>query len=1068
MRREIAFITKILVPRRRPDTVRRERMLEKVRSASGGQLTILRAPAGYGKTTLLVDLAREVAGGVCWVSLDEWDRDAATFLQYLRLSVEQTFASAGARRGPARPVREPRSLLGELTTQIADHDDETWIFLDDFHCVDGSEEVLDLIDYFAQRMPSNSHVFLSSRTVPALPSLARLRLEGRTLELDPRELAFTADEIKQYYRSTRGQDLLEDQADRILKFTQGWPASVALFSDPDTAGGGDQATSVPLSDYLVAEILDRLPQGLRRFLLRTSILDTLEASGCEAVLHKQGSARLLETLERQNVPLMRIQGPVAEYRVHPLLRDFLRNKLRLESPERYRKVNREAGAWQASRGRASEAIWHFGEAEEWDEAAALILKEAPGAYGLGRWHTVASWLEIMPRTELRGRPELRLWEARILVRLGQADEALRVVSEAVDSLKDGDPITLAQLETMRATALRVKGDTGWALASCQRAVNLAARGNAPVDILAEARKQLGHVLFGMGSFSEAAREFRGVLDIYEQRGDIEEMAFVNGCLGSALGSLGKLADSATHLEQARQQWRKVGNVKELAWVLNNLAMTYYQMGQPTLARELFLDALSKATEGGHHQYAAYILVSLADIDRQSRDFFTALQRYEEALALAGDLGDAMLSTHALTGLAHSFREVGDLNKGEVLARQALVSACERDSPYEQGLAQMALGRLWRKRGKLEDAASTLSAAVALFDRVNANKELAEALFYLADSSLSVRRGRSLLRITLERLAVIANELGHDYFLVQATRETPAVAEYGASRRIAGGFYRDLLRRSAPQRLWENRPVGDHAAMAERLPAVEVKALGDLQVLMEGREILNLEWESEKSKELLLLLLTHERPLRRDEIVTALWPEAGASRAISAFHSNLYRVRRALYTECVIESGGTYTLNPAGAFRYDVREFERAVETARRMAEDAPGYVDTLRRATDLYRGPFAPGFEGEWVNARRLKLEQAFLEIGAKLADWFLRRGDHAGAVHTCQRLLEYDPYNEAACYKLMKAHQASGDHEASLYAFRRYSEVLEMDIGERPGLAIVELYSDIRNRLGRTAGRPP
>jgi two-component SAPR family response regulator len=497
-------------------------------------------------------------------------------------------------------------------------------------------------------------------------------------------------------------------------------------------------------------------------------------------------------------------------------------------------------------------------------------------------------------------------------------------------------------------------------------------------------------------------------------------------------------------------------------------MIYYLMGQVDLARELFIDALSKARAGGHLRIEAYALISLADIDRQSGHWQSAVERYEESLRIAADSGQATLSSHALTGLSDTYRRIGDMGKAEVLARQALASAQERESPYEQGLAQIALGRQWRQRGKLDDAASAFSTAVSLFDRVSAKKELAEALFYLADSSLPVRHGRSMLRLTLERLAVVASELGHDYFLAQISGEAPAVAEYGASRKIGGGFYRELLRRSIPQRSQVSGPIRDDSTLADRLPAVEVMALGHLEMRMDSRKVLDLEWESEKSKELFLLLLTQQRPLRRDEIVAALWPEAGGSKASSAFHSTLYRVRRALYAECVVESGGAYVLNPRGSFLYDVREFERLSERTRTMAEDDLSCVDTLRAAIDLYRGPFAPNLEGEWAEACRLRFEQAFLEVAAKLADRLLRQGDHAGAAQVCQRILEYDPYNEAACYKLMKAHAASGDYEAALHGYRGYSEVLETDIGEQPAEAIVQLYSEIRDQLGQAAGQPP
>lgn len=1068
MRSEIAFITKILVPRRRPDTIRRARMLEKLRSTGGGQLTTVRAPAGYGKTTLLVDLAHEVMGGVCWLSLDEWDRDTATFLQYLRVSVLRRLGSEGARSGPSLSGREPRAEVGELTTRMAGHNEDTWIFLDDFHCLDGSEEVLALMDHFARRLPSNCHLLLTSRTRPAMPSLARLRLEGRALELGPSTLAFTADEIRQYYRSTRGEDISDERARRILRSTQGWPAGVALFTDPGTLDERRHTTSAALSDYLAAEIFDRLTKNLQEFLLRTSVLDRLEASGCDAILRQDGSAQLLKTLERHNVPITQVDAAVAEYTVHPLFRDFLRMKLRLERPDLYRRLNQEAGAWQADRGQASEAIWHFAQAEDWDLVAKLIQDEAPRIYKLGRWHMITSWLELVPADELRQRPQLRLWEARILVRLGQADEALRVVDEAIGLLEKSASVTLAQFETIRGTALRVKGDVGWARTSCQRAVDLAAKGNAPVDVLAEARKQLGLVLFDMGSFAEAAREHRGALDIYEQRGDIEETAFVNGCLGSALGSLGKLPESAVHLEQARRQWRKVGNIKELSWVLNNLGMVYHLMGQFDLARELFLDALAKASESGHQRAEAYALTSLADIDRQQDDPHRALERYEQALVIATDLGEMRLSAHASTGLAHTHRQMGDVKRAEVLAIQVLAGARERENPYEQGLAQIALGRLWRQQGNLDDAATALSAAVTLFDRVNAKKELAEALFYLADCSLPVRHGRSLLKLTLERLAAVTKELGHDHFLVEASREVPAVAQYGASRRIGSGFYRELWRRTSPQGSRVSGPAAGEGARTDRLPVVEVVALGSMEVHMDGRKVVDIEWESEKSKELLLLLLLQGRPLRRDEVVAALWPEAGGSRASSAFHSTLHRVRRALYAECVVEAGGAYALNSGGSFPCDVREFERLTEAARRMAEDDPAYVNTLRAAIDLYRGPFAPNVESEWADTRRLRLEEQFLEVAAKLGDSLLRMGDQVGAVQVCQTLLEHDPYNEAACYKLMKAYALCGDAEAALHAYRRYSEVLEMDIGETPGRAIVRLYLEIRDQLGRTAGRPP
>ncbi len=356
------------------------------------------------------------------------------------------------------------------------------------------------------------------------------------------------------------------------------------------------------------------------------------------------------------MPVVRVQGVAVEYRVHPLFRDFLRSKLRAANSDEYRRLNQRAGSWQANRGRASQAILHFAEAEDWDQVAKVILEQAPAAHRMGRWQTVLSWLGVIPAKELRKRNDLRLWEARILVRLGETDRALQAISEALDGLGEPNLPAIAELETIRGMALRMKGDVAWALASCQRAVDLAVKGNATMDILADARKQLGQVQFAQGSFSDAAAEFRAALDIYEHRGNSEETAAVSGCLGSVLGSVGDLSESVTYLDRARQLWRKIGNTKELCWVLNNLAMIYYLMGQVDLAEELFLDAHTKARESGHQRIEAYALASLADIDREAGDQQRATQRYEEALHLAGELGEMTLSTYALTGLSAAFSQ----------------------------------------------------------------------------------------------------------------------------------------------------------------------------------------------------------------------------------------------------------------------------------------------------------------------------------------------------------------------------------------------------------------------------
>ncbi len=181
-------------------------------------------------------------------------------------------ASSGSRRAP--PLSDPHTVLGELITQIAAHDQQITIFLDDFHCVGGSPQTLDLIDRLARRLPPNCHLLLASRTKISLPSLARLLLEGRASEIGPSDLAFTDQEVKEYYRSVRGEEVSSDDVDRILASTEGWPAGVAL-SRPGVLGEAPALEAGGLSEYLASEVYGRLPAELQGFLLQTSVYDTL-------------------------------------------------------------------------------------------------------------------------------------------------------------------------------------------------------------------------------------------------------------------------------------------------------------------------------------------------------------------------------------------------------------------------------------------------------------------------------------------------------------------------------------------------------------------------------------------------------------------------------------------------------------------------------------------------------------------------------------------------------------------------------------------------------------------------
>jgi LuxR family transcriptional regulator, maltose regulon positive regulatory protein len=221
-----------------------------------------------------------------------------------------------------------------------------------------------------------------------------------------------------------------------------------------------------------------------------------------------------------------------------------------------------------------------------------------------------------------------------------------------------------------------------------------------------------------------------------------------------------------------------------------------------------------------------------------------------------------------------------------------------------------------------------------------------------------------------------------------------------------------------------------------LVALPAYGFGNLRVEMNGREITDLEWRSEKAKEMFFFFLTQNRPLRKEEIVSALWPDLPEEKTTSAFHSNMYRMRKALYQEVVAKDSGRYVLDPKGVFGFDVRDFQDAIEKAH-AAEDPNEKIAQLERARGFYKGPFAPDFYTEWADNLRWQLEEQYMSVLTALASAYTDTGEFKKGADICQRILELDEFNEAAWYRLMSIYIRWGKMEAAKYCYNRYTQVI-------------------------------
>ena len=421
--------TKLHVPRWRRSLVARPRLSERLSRGAESALTLVSAPAGFGKTTLLAEwLAAAPADGrsVAWLSLDQRDNDPALFWTYLVAALKTAAPGIGAGALSLLQPPEPPSEAG-LVTLLNDLDaisNDVVLVLDDYHVID-ARDVQDGMAFLLEHLPPQIHLVIASRTDPALP-LARLRGRGELAEIRAADLRFTPGEAAAYLNGVMGLVLTAADVAALEGRTEGWIAALQLAAlsmqgreDVTAFIDGFAGDDRYIVDFLAEEVLQRQPEHVQHFLLQTSILDRLSGPLCDAVTGQDGGKAKLAALERGNLFLVPLDDRRRWYRYHQLFADVLHARLLDEQPDDVPDLHRRASAWYEQNDEPSEAIRHALAAQDFERAADLVELAIPAMRRSRQETAVLGWLELLPDEVVRVRPVLSVGFAGALLAGGE-------------------------------------------------------------------------------------------------------------------------------------------------------------------------------------------------------------------------------------------------------------------------------------------------------------------------------------------------------------------------------------------------------------------------------------------------------------------------------------------------------------------------------------------------------------------------------------------------------------------------------------------------------------------------
>jgi len=554
--------TKMYVPPTRPGLVVRARLLDRLSSGAAARLTLVSAPPGFGKTTLLAEWVRTATAAsrrVSWCSFDAAESDASSFWSYVMASLAAVVPGLDdARReltaGGAAP--SPQAITS-LLNELAGAAEEVWLVLDDYHVIE-DHDVHDGVRFLLEHLPPWVHVIISTRVDPDLP-LSRWRVRGELVEIRAADLRFTREEAADYLQSAPGLELTATDIDALSERTEGWIAALQLAAlslrgREDVSGfierfAGDDRYIV---DYLMDEVLVHQPADVREFLLLTGVLDRLTPGLCDEVTGLGNGAQMLIGLERANMFVVALDDQLTWFRYHHLFADVLRARLLAERPAEMPPLHRRASNWYANQGFTDDAIRHALAAKDYERAGVLIEDALPQARRDRRDATLIGWLRALPAEVVRRNPVLTTLEAWTFLVAGDLDALESRLDHAEALLAGADSASpgaeTAELRTLpasialyRASLAQARGDLAGVMLHARRVLEVAGpddhfwRG-AAAGFLALAAWSQGNVQLALETFTSAVASLHSagaIVDELNSTALLAEMWTVAGRPGKA-------------------------------------------------------------------------------------------------------------------------------------------------------------------------------------------------------------------------------------------------------------------------------------------------------------------------------------------------------------------------------------------------------------------------------------------------------------------------------------------------------------------------------------------------------
>lgn len=1071
--------TKLIVPRRREEILTRQRLLVMLNDYLDLRLIIVAAPAGYGKTSLLIDFATHTQWPISWLSLDAIDQDPFRFIAHFIAAIQTRFPDFGHNslsmlNGIAQSDLNVHAVVTALSNDIYDNITEHFIIvLDDYQLVEDSEIVNEFINQFLQRVDDNCHLIVSSRRLLTLADMPLLVARNQVGGISFEEISFTADEIQDLLLKNYHLTISDKAAEDITEQTEGWITGLLLSTQLLDDQIGERirtakVSGVNLYDYMAQQVFDQQPLDVQNFLLRTAVLEEFNATSCRNVIGKALSIEepwqeLMDKITTRNLFVQPVgEGQEFWLRYHHLFRDFLQTRMNKERPEETRAITIALAEDYAAHEDWEQAFMFLKQVKAVDEMVRLVERAGPSMVTGGKLVTLKEWLAALPPDLVTSRPSFLSLQAAIMMSSGEVNQSIHLLSDVIKRLKEAkepDDIEVLALSYIRRTAAyRMVGDYTKSLEDSRTVIGLLEDQSDFGQIRAEAYRNLGVTYYLKGDIKEALDNLKNSLRLFESYDDQQNIPKLLFNIGLMHVVLGDYVRAELLYQEALDYWKSGGNLAWASELINNLGFLQHLHGDYEEAASNFERAIDYARISVTPRAESLSLASLGDLYRDLDANQEALDVYRQANAIARQMDDGYLLFYLDMAEGILYRIAGDYAKADSSFTTARKKAEDSNSPYNTSLLSLEKALLQLAQGQYQKAYDAAENAYIYFkSEGNQNESLRSA--FCCTLALAARGERDQ---ALDYLApVLPSLLENSYatpLIVQAREFKEILRSITGKHELKRQFNRILERvETFEEKLpATRRKIRQQATLVPFAPPrMIIQSFGKAQVHLNNRLVSNSDWQTQTSRDMYFLFLAHPEGLTKEQVGLYFWPDATTDELKLRFKNSLYRLRRAVGRQAILLQDDYYQFNWSLDYEYDVETFTQAIERSQK-AKDVREKIQLLKAAVEAYKGEYLSEIEEIWAITDRQRYYQMYLDALMRLAAMYMERKAYKTALRYCYQALTEDACLEDAHRLAMRIHAATGNRAAIVRQYERCRVALIKEINAPPSQQTRDLYDTL------------